>query len=189
MDFSLIVAKFPNMRLLGRVGSPRAAITVLTAITGVYMALVVLGNVTDYETNHAFVQHVLAMDTTFQSPNTMYRAITNQTVVTIAYVSIIAWEALTAAVLLTALLAWIRGRTTARTLSAAGWVMQILLFGGGFIAIGGEWFQMWQSQTWNGLTPAFQNFTIAAIGLILTYASTKDKAAQPTPTHPANPTS
>ncbi|WP_433268018.1 DUF2165 domain-containing protein [Actinosynnema sp. CS-041913] len=162
------------MRLLGRVGSPQTAVAVLTAITGVYMGLVVFGNLTDYETNRAFVQHVFAMDTTFQSPNTMYRAITNQTVVTVAYVLIIAWEALTALVLLAGLVAWLRGQAVARRLSAAGWVMQVLLFGGGFIAIGGEWFQMWQSKDWNGLTAAFQNFVVAAVGLILVHVSTKD---------------
>ncbi|CAL9643527.1 hypothetical protein SUDANB95_06379 [Actinosynnema sp. ALI-1.44] len=163
------------MRLLGRVGSPQAAVAVLVAITGVYMGLVVLGNVTDYGTNRAFVEHVFAMDTTFQSPNTMYRAITNQTVVTIAYVLIIIWEAVTAVVLLAGFVAWLRGRTVAaRRLSSLGWVMQVLLFGGGFIVIGGEWFLMWQSKDWNGLTAAFQNFVVAAAGLILLHSSTKD---------------
>ncbi|MEV0679822.1 DUF2165 domain-containing protein [Actinosynnema sp. NPDC050436] len=162
------------MRLLGRVGSPQAVVAVLTAITGVYMVLVVLGNVTDYETNRAFVQHVFAMDTTFRSPNTAYRAITDQTAVTVAYVLIIAWEAVTAAVLLAALVAWLRGRPAARPLSTAGWVMQVLLFGGGFIVIGGEWFLMWQSKDWNGLSAAFQNFVIAAFGLVLVRLSTRD---------------
>ncbi|MBB5956442.1 putative small integral membrane protein [Saccharothrix tamanrassetensis] len=163
------------MRLLGRAGIPQVAVAVLTAITGVYMGLVVFGNITDYETNRAFVQHVFAMDTTFQSPNTMYRAITDQTVVTVAYVLIIAWEAVTALVLLAALVAWVRGRVVARRLSALGWIMQVLLFGGGFIAIGGEWFLMWQSKDWNGLTAAFQNFVIAAAGLILVHGSTVDR--------------
>lgn len=26
----------------------------------------------------------------------------------------------------------------------------------GFLAIGGEWFEMWQSPTWNGQEPAFR---------------------------------
>ena len=46
--------------------------------------------------------------------------------------------------------------------------MWILLFGVGFLAIGGEWFEMWQSQQWNGLQPATFNFLIASAGLILT---------------------
>ncbi|GGP34280.1 DUF2165 domain-containing protein [Saccharothrix coeruleofusca] len=160
------------MRFLARVGSPETAIAVVTAITALYMSLVVLGNVTDYETNRAFVEHVFAMDTTFKSSNTMWRAITAQGLVTAAYLLIIAWEALTALVLLAALVAWLRGRvTTARRLSSAGWVMQVLLFGGGFIAIGGEWFLMWQSSDWNGLNAALQNFLIASVGLILVHAT------------------
>ncbi|RKT52394.1 DUF2165 domain-containing protein [Saccharothrix australiensis] len=162
------------MRLLGRVASPQVAVAVLTAITGVYMGLVVFGNITDYGTNRAFVEHVFAMDTTFRSPATMYRAITDQTVVTVAYVLIIAWEAATALVLLGGAVAWARGRAVARRLSALGWLMQVLLFGGGFIAIGGEWFQMWQSSDWNGLNAAFQNLVIASVGLILVHRSTAD---------------
>lgn len=163
------------MRLLARVGSPQAAITALTGISALYMTLVVFGNITDYETNHAFVRHVLAMDTTFGSPNTSWRAITNPTAVTIAYVLIIAWEAVTALVMIAALVSWLRRREeVARRLSSTGWVMQALLFGGGFIAIGGEWFVMWQSQEWNGLAPAFQNFVIAGIGLLLLHAGRRD---------------
>ncbi|GAA1262223.1 DUF2165 domain-containing protein [Saccharothrix xinjiangensis] len=163
------------MRFLARVGSPQAAIASLTGITALYMALVVLGNITDYETNHAFVQHVLAMDTTFGSPNTSWRAITSPAVVTAVYVLIILWEAVTALVMIAALVSWLRRREdVARRLSSTGWVMQVLLFGAGFIAIGGEWFVMWQSKDWNGLTAAFQNFVIAGIGLVLLHASRRD---------------
>src|SRR4051812_29650858 len=124
------------MRLLARVGGPHTVAAAVTAITALYLLLVVFGNITDYGTNRAFVEHVLAMDTTFQSPNTMWRAITSPTLVTIAYVLIIAWEAVTALLLAAGTVAWLRvvfgGRdaTTARHLSSAGLVMQLLLFGG-----------------------------------------------------------
>ena len=170
------------MRLLARVGSPHTVAAVVTAITALYLLLVVLGNVTDYGTNKAFVEHVLAMDTTFQSPDTAWRAITSPVLVTIAYVLIIAWEAVTAAVLVAAVVAWVRvvagggDATRARQLSSVGLAMQLLLFGGGFVAIGGEWFQMWQSKSWNGLTAALQNFTIAGISLIVVYVAGREKA-------------
>ncbi|MCS7479025.1 DUF2165 domain-containing protein [Umezawaea endophytica] len=170
------------MRLLARVGSPHTVAAVVTAITALYLLLVVFGNITDYGTNRAFVEHVFAMDTTFQSPDTTWRAITSPALVTIAYVLIIAWEAVTALVLAAGVAAWIgvifRGRdaTTARQWSSAGLVMQLLLFGGGFIAIGGEWFVMWQSKSWNGLQAALQNFIIAGISLVLVYATSREKA-------------
>lgn len=36
----------------------------------------------------------------------------------------------------------------------------------GFMAIGGEWFTMWQSAIWNGQTAAFQFYvTILGVGI------------------------
>ncbi len=59
------------------------------------------------------------------------------------------WEFASAVVLTGALLSWIFDRTSckgkARSLSTIGPLMVVLLFFGGFIDIGGEWFQMWRS--------------------------------------------
>ncbi|MDQ3761791.1 MAG: DUF2165 domain-containing protein [Actinomycetota bacterium] len=163
------------MRILAWFGSLRAALTVLTAITSLHVGLITLGNISDFDTNRVFVEHVLTMDTTFGSPNTTWRAITDHRLITATYLTIIAWEFLTTIVLTAAFLCWLRAITIqprvviACQLSACGWLMQIILFGGGFIAVGGEWFQMWQSSTWNGIQPALQNFLIASIGLILVH--------------------
>lgn len=159
--------------MLTRFGGARFARLVLTAIAALYMLLVALNNITDFETNRAFVVHVLAMDTTFQSPNTMWRAITSPGWALAAYIAIITWEVIAAAVLTAAVVHWVRSVAgnrdipVARSMSTVGWSMVLLLFGGGFIAIGGEWFQMWQSQQWNGLQPAVFNFLIASAGLIV----------------------
>jgi predicted small integral membrane protein len=144
-------------------------VAVLTAISAVHIGLVAFGNLTDYDTNYAFVQHVFAMDTTFKSPRMMWRAITSPGLVTTAYVLIIAWETLTALVLIAGAVAWLRGGAVAPRLSSLGWLMEAILFGGGFIAVGGEWFQMWESSKWNGTTPALQNVIIASVGLILVH--------------------
>lgn len=163
------------MILIRRLSGLGAALALITAITAVQMSLIAFGNITDYATNHEFVAHVFAMDTTFQSPNVMWRAITDPNLVTAAYLLIIAWETIAAIVLIAATAAWIRGAATgrgteaARSLSSIGWLMWIALFGGGFIAIGGEWFQMWQSSDWNGLDAALQNVIIASIPLILAH--------------------
>ena len=45
--------------------------------------------------------------------------------------------------------------------------MIVLLFFGGFITVGGEWFNMWRSTSWNGLDPAFRNAVLAGITLVL----------------------
>jgi predicted small integral membrane protein len=168
---------FAPMRLLLRLGSLRTVAALLTLSTAVQMALIAIGNITDYETNHQFVVHVFAMDTTFHSPHVMWRAITSSGLVTTAYLAIIAWEVLTAAVLVTAAVVWIRalgGRRdtdTARRLSTLGWTMWLALFAGGFLAIGGEYFEMWQSSKWNGTQSALEEVIIASFALILTFLS------------------
>ncbi|WP_370970523.1 DUF2165 domain-containing protein [Amycolatopsis sp. cg9] len=167
------------MGFSARIGGLRSAVVVLTAMTALQMALIAFGNITDFGTNQAFVQHVLAMDTTFRSPDMMWRAITSPGLQNTAYVVIIAWEALSALALIAALVQWLRGRdATARRLATLGWVMWILLFGVGFLAIGGEWFQMWQSEKWNGLQPALQNFLIATVALVVAHLPEKQAVSR-----------
>ena len=66
---------------------------------------------------------------------------------------------------------WVRERGTARPrarlASTIGLLMILALFFGGFIVIGGEWFQMWRSTAWNGLDPAFRNSVLALLTLVL----------------------
>ena len=42
----------------------------------------------------------------------------------------------------------------------------------GFLAVGGEWFAMWQSQVWNGQQPAFRIF--ASILFVLIFVAQPD---------------
>ncbi|MFD7668914.1 DUF2165 domain-containing protein [Streptomyces sp. NPDC059788] len=157
------------------------AATVLTGTVALYMALVAFGNITDFGTNQAFVQHVLAMDTTFKDPDLMWRAVESRTLQDIAYVLIIAWETVTALALAAAAFLWaqeLRGSTgyaRARRVSTAGLLMMLLLFGAGFIAVGGEWFAMWQSKSWNGLDAATRNFVIAGVALVVVHLRAADE--------------
>jgi predicted small integral membrane protein len=77
----------------------------------------------------------------------------------------------TAAILLVATVAWVRaprhGATLARPLSVVGLLMVVLLFFGGFVCIGGEWFAMYRSTQWNGLEPAFRNSVLALLTLLV----------------------
>ncbi|MGW2647060.1 DUF2165 domain-containing protein [Streptomyces sp. NPDC001393] len=141
---------------------------VLTGILALYIALVALGNITDFGTNQQFVRHVLAMDTTFKDHDLMWRAVTSTGLQDTAYVLIIVWETVAALVLIwgTALWAW-RKEDLARRVSTYGLLMLLLLFGAGFIAIGGEWFAMWQSKTWNGLEAATRVFLLSGVALIV----------------------
>lgn len=159
--------------LAPRTGLPLAA-AVLTGTVALYISLVAFGNITDFDTNRDFVRHVLAMDTTFKDPDLMWRALTSQGLQDAAYLAIIAWETVAAVVLLAATALWVTGvrrgsLTRARQVSTVGLLMMVLLFGVGFLAIGGEWFSMWQSKQWNGLEAATRNLTVAGIALVVVH--------------------
>jgi predicted small integral membrane protein len=166
---------------------------VLVGLNALYMILVAFGNITDFDVNQRFVQHVLEMDTTNlgQPPgtgldsNVMWRAFDPTTLQNVVYVGIIIWELAAGVVLAAGLVMWIVDRTAcrqyARRLSSIGLLMIVLLFFGGFIDVGGEWFQMWRSTTWTGLDTAFRNavFAIATLILIqLPSSSPKERGAK-----------
>jgi len=146
---------------------------VMVAAVALYASLVALGNITDYGTNFAFVQHVLTMDTVFAEATTVSRAIAAPALHHLFYGLIIAGEALTALLCWAgayALLTRLRA-PAARFNRAKGWAMAGLLLGFlvwqvGFMTIGGEWFGMWMSQSWNGLQSAFRVF-ITILGVMI----------------------
>jgi predicted small integral membrane protein len=74
----------------------RLSKTATVAAIALFASLVAFGNITDYGTNWAFVQHVLSMDTVFPTTNIKYRAIDAPALQTAAYVLIIAGETITA---------------------------------------------------------------------------------------------
>ena len=134
--------------------------TALLATVALFFVLVAFGNITDYGTNWQFVRHVLAMDTVFPASTLTWRAITDQRLVAVAYWLIIAWEAATAIILIIAVVRLaaacrIEHRfAAAKPLAILGLTFGLVLYGFGFLVIGGEWFAMWQSKTWNGLESA-----------------------------------
>ncbi|GEC06547.1 membrane protein [Streptomyces spinoverrucosus] len=146
------------------------AATALTGTVALYIALVAFGNITDFGTNQDFVRHVLAMDTTFKDEDMMWRAITDTALQDAAYVAIIAWETVAALLLIAGTWFWARGpHTLARQISTYGLLMVMLLFGAGFLAIGGEWFAMWQSEDWNGLDAATRVFLVSGVVLLVNH--------------------
>jgi predicted small integral membrane protein len=151
----------------------RLAKILTIAAIALFASLVTFGNLSDYGTNFAFVQHVLSMDTIFPFSTIGYRAITSVALHHIAYAAIIATEAVTA------LLCWIGAGLLARhiradtctfnrakTVAIAGLTLGFLLWQVGFMTIGGEWFGTWQSKDWNGVPSAFRFVMVIAVVLI-----------------------
>jgi predicted small integral membrane protein len=152
----------------------------LVATVALFFTLVAFGNLTDYGSNFEFVRHVLAMDTTFLSPTLMWRAMTSSAVLHAAYVAIIAWQVATAVLCWWGLARLWRARSGGAALFQAakgtailGLSAGFLLYGAGFIGIGGEWFAMWQSSTWNGQKSAHIFLTL--IGLALLHLSGREE--------------
>lgn len=151
----------------------RLAKTAFVAAMAFYASLVAFGNITDYGTNFAFVEHVFKMDTIFPDATIKYRAVGAPWAWTAGYVAIIAGE------VLMALLCWIGaarmlGRLRAEAVvfnRSKAWAIGGLAFGFllwqvAFMSIGGEWFGMWQSQAWNGVASASRIFMMIIAVLI-----------------------
>jgi predicted small integral membrane protein len=154
----------------------RLAKVLLVAAIALFASLVAFGNITDYNTNLAFVQHVLAMDTIFPFSTIKYRAITDPTLQHLAYAMIIAAEVAVAilcwfgaAMLARHIRADARTFNRAKTFAVIGLGLGFLLWEVGFMSIGGEWFGMWQSQQWNGIPSAFR-FLITIIAVLILVA-------------------
>jgi predicted small integral membrane protein len=145
----------------------------MVAAIATFATLVAFGNITDYGTNFAFVQHVLSMDSLFPGSTITYRAITSPALHHAAYAVIIAAEALIAALGWIGALALLRqvrapaaAFNRAKAWSIAGLALGFLVWQFGFMTIGGEWFGMWQSAKWNGVPSAFR-FAMVIIAVLI----------------------
>ena len=137
-------------------------IKILCVIAVALMALLItFNNCTDYISNYLFVQHVLKMDTIFPDSSLHYRSIDQPWLWHASYIFIIASEAAMALCCLAgAWQLWKKRNASstefhaAKKWAVAGLGIGILIWFLGFEVIGGEWFAMWQSNSWNGLTSA-----------------------------------
>jgi len=152
----------------------------LVATVALWATLVGYGNIADYGSNWAFVQHVLAMDTVFPDNPLRSRAISDPTLQRIAYASIIAAEWLMAAGCWYGAWRLFRARSdrgafiAAKVPAVAALTVVWLLYFVGFVAIGGEWFSMWQSSTWNGQQAAVRFLTCAMLVMIVVLLPEED---------------
>lgn len=162
----------------------RVAKLLLLAGIALYSTLVVFNNLTDFDSNYQFVRHVLMMDTTITGNHGMWRALTSPVIHVAFYVSIIAWE-----ISSTILLWWGLARlvkairhpadafNSAKGVAVLALAVSMLMWLVAFLSVGGEWFLMWQSHTWNGQEAAFRMF--AVVGLVLLITLQPDTEGQP----------
>ncbi len=150
----------------------RLAKIVMSGCLAAFALLVAFDNLFDWNANYVFVSHVMSMDTTFHDPAVMGRAIMAPPLWHAGYVAIIAAEAGTAALFAIAAIAMWRTRRDAAAFqkakrwAVAGAALGFLLWFVGFMAVGGEWFAMWQSAIWNGQEGAFR-FYITMLAVLI----------------------
>jgi predicted small integral membrane protein len=162
----------------------RTAKMSLVFAVALFYLLVVLNNTTDYDSNYQFVRHVMMMDSTLPANRGMVRAIDRPALHTAFYLAIIAWETLTM------ILCWVGAVNLARRLrgpaaafhaakrvAIMGLTLGLLMWLVAFLSVGGEWFLMWQSKTWNGQDAAFRMF--AVVGIVLLFLVQPDEEGQP----------
>ncbi|HEY3703738.1 MAG TPA: DUF2165 domain-containing protein [Terracidiphilus sp.] len=150
-----------------------AKLLLLTALA-LFHTLVVFNNLTDFDSNYQFVRHVLVMDSTFSTNHAHWRAIGTPAFHLAFYIGIIAWEAAITVLLWCGavyLFRALRGPAVtfnaARRIPVLGLTLSLLMWLVAFLCIGGEWFLMWQSPTWNGQQEAFRMFVIVALVLLI----------------------
>src|ERR1700722_19850412 len=125
----------------------RIAKLALVFAVAIFYSLVVLNNITDYDSNYQFVRHVMMMDSTFPGNRGMWRAINSPALHTTFYLAIIVWETVTM------MLCWWGGVRLVKTLresSAAfnsakgiaivGLTVSLLQWLAAFLGVGAEWF-------------------------------------------------
>jgi predicted small integral membrane protein len=151
----------------------RVAKVVMVAALAAFAFIVTWDNIVDYKSNYDFVTHVLSMDTTLPNNQLMDRAIADPRIWTAAYAAIIAVEGLTclllavgALALLTRLTAPAERFSRAKVWAVAGLTVGFGLWFFGFLVVAGEYFAMWQSQTWNGQEAAFR-VTMVILGVLI----------------------
>ncbi len=152
----------------------RAAKIALVFGVAIYYSFVVFNNITDYDSNYQFVRHVLMMDSTFPGNHGMWRAQNQPALHTLFYVSIIAWEFATMALCWWGGIRLVKARRgaaaefeRAKSVAVAGLTLSLLMWLVAFLSVGGEWFLMWQSKSWNGQDAAFRMFMVVGIVLLL----------------------
>jgi len=164
----------------------RYAKIVMSLSLAAFCLLVAFDNLTDYGTNYLAVQHVLSMDTTFAGNALMYRSITNPVLWQFFYAVIIAAESVTGILFLAGAIRLVQVRhalgivfNEGKALVIAGAALAFLLWYFGFMVVAGEWFAMWQSQTWNFQQAAFR-FVMIVLGVLIFVALPDGDLGAPT---------
>ena len=150
------------------------------AAIGFDVALVAFGNLTDYWTNFKFVTEVLDMDEVPVASHIHWRAVTSPILHHASYILIIATEVAVASLCAAGAIEMARRLRAkaplfqaAKNKAIAGLTLGFLLYEGGFVAVAGEWFGMWQARDFDAVQSAFR--TLMTMLGVLIFVSLKEE--------------
>ena len=161
---------------------------VLTGGLAVWVGLVALGNIIDYDTNLRTVQSVMAMDRVSPDNTTLrWRAVTDPTAQRAAFAAIIVGQALTALAFLAAaalMAANLRASSIrfkrAKAWTAVGVGLGFAVWFFGFATIASEWFLMWQAGRSTIQIKVFLfTITIVLVGVYVLLDNDRDPREEP----------
>ncbi len=125
-----------------------------SALAGSFLLLVGITNLTDYQTNLAFVARVAGMEGLFSEEALRWRSLQSPCMHHALYVAIILWElACGSLAVMGAWRMYRTRRTESEVFEAAGatsiyaYGLSVTLWFGGFVAVAGEWFLMWRGES------------------------------------------
>ena len=157
----------------------------LLAGIALFYTLVVFNNLTDFDSNYEFVRHVLSMDSTFPGNHGMWRALPSPAIHLAFYLfdhclgdrhddpALVGRGQVCYARFSCRHVAF----NAAKRVAVMALTLSLLMWLVAFHAVGGEWFLMWQSHTWNGQEEAFRKFAVVGLVLlILSAARHRDSA-------------
>lgn len=135
---------------------------ILVAGVALHLSFIAFNNFFDYNSNEQFVRGVLSMGDVFSGSRNLWRSIQLSWMQTLIYWFIIATETIAAGVIWIGVSRMVAARKAAEEkfslavqIASNGILLAIALWLIGFLAVAGEWFLMYQSQTWNAQSTAF----------------------------------
>ena len=153
----------------------RLVASLVVLMTAAYYYLVAFDNITNPQSNWAFIQGVLSGDGVNEAAGAGFEwhYIDNETFQLVGYITVIACETLTGILLLIGgFTGLFRTRDDVAWAAAQKWTyfggfLGLGVFFFGFLTVGGNWFIMYLNEKWNGMEPAFQNSVMTITMLIL----------------------
>jgi predicted small integral membrane protein len=146
---------------------------IITSSIGILVFIVGLNNILDYSTNFDFVRHILSMDLFPEGP-LRSRAILSTSLHHLFYIVIIFTECAGAIFTLygahrlwCARQAASKSFNQSKTQALLGMGSLLTLYLLGFMAIGGEWFQMWRDGPYNAQEPVFRFIVCIGIAILI----------------------